>query len=95
MTETDNTYPLFVDRPGVPPLKYKSRHAIDARIEKIGQLADRHKDCAARRDYWGMIELSYDYDRMKYMHKTAAMIRTEAAVLQRMEDNGTEISQRQ
>lgn len=68
-------------------LKYKKHTAEEARIEAIGKLADRHNDCKERRDYRGLIELSYDYDRMKHMHRTAAMIRTEAALIQEKETN--------
>lgn len=63
-----------------------NKAALNARVERIGQLSDIHKDCLGRRDYWGLIAVSYEYDRCKYLHRTAAMIRTEAALIQKREE---------
>lgn len=79
-------YNIFDERPGVATLKYKHSPALERRIDRIVELDRKKHKLIEARDYWGLVELSYEYDALNHMHNTAKQIRIVAAAIERQKN---------
>ena len=62
------------------------KHAIDARVEKIGRLAEEHDRCIKTGDALGLLQLAEHIEETcKHMSKTARTYRLEAAEMEKHE----------
>jgi hypothetical protein len=77
-------YNPFIEREGISPLRSKDSSVITRRVEKIGALNDRYKACVAEHDALGLLRLAEDYDNCNHMHRTANLIRLEAAEMEKI-----------
>lgn len=73
-------YNPFIERAGVPVIKYKNKPAVDARIERLGEISDRRKAATENKDKLALLEIAFEYEtKFKHMKKTARLLRAEVA----------------